>query len=505
LQPRLGKMRGFTVGIDEAVNAGFLRRLAEVSGGACELIEGEERLDAAMDRLHRMIDTPVLMEVQIDVSGDASLEAGSVVPARLPGLFSGQPLIVSGRFRGRPQGSVRVRAAHPDGQPFVLEVPMSAGDPEALGAVWARGQIRALEDRYALRAENLQALEQQILSTSLKFGVLSRFTAYVAVDRAEKIVQDQPLHKVTQAVEQPHGWQGSAQSIPAPPPAASAPMPQGMPLGASMPGAPMPASPMPAMSRARAITASAPMPAPAPSYKAADMGYMEDEQDDYMSASEGMAAPELEYDEELAMPEPEPVMSREEAPARSPSEPNYVSGPKALHEHERGVPVQLDDEDRKRRRTAPQKKAEAPKGRGGFFGGLIDKAKELISPPAEAKLAPKPAPAASSGDLMALIRALYLALTGRELAALGRAPGYDVTIKPEDGVSNAAAVESLLGAALVGGFPSADSLLVALWALVGEQAAAHAHRSHEEQARAIAAQLKGSAPASGEDDGGFWR
>jgi hypothetical protein len=258
------------------------------------------------------------------------------------------------------------------------------------------------------------------------------------------------------------------------------------------------------MSRARAITASAPMPAPAPSYKAADMGYMEDEQDDYMSASEGMAAPELEYDEELAMPEPEPVMSREEAPARSPSEPNYVSGPKALHEHERGVPVQLDDEDRKRRRTAPQKKAEAPKGRGGF-GGLIDKAKELISPPAEAKLAPKPAPAASSGDLMALIRALYLALTGRELAALGRAPGYDVTIKPEDGVSNAAAVESLLGAALVGGFPSADSLLVALWALVGEQAAAHAHRSHEEQARAIAAQLKGSAPASGEDDGGFWR
>jgi Ca-activated chloride channel homolog len=476
LQPRLGKMRVFTVGIDEAVNAGFLRRLAEVSGGACELIEGEDRLDAAMDRLHRMIDTPVLMEVQIDVSGEASLEAGSVVPARLPGLFAGQPLIVSGRFRGRPQGSVRVRAAHPDGQPFVLEVPMSGGDAEALGAVWARGQIRSLEDRYALRAENLQALEQKILHTSLKFGVLSRFTAYVAVDRAAKITQDAPLHKVTQAVEQPHGWQGSAHNMPAPAPMMSpspaAPMamspgapppPSPMP-GVPMPGAPMPASPVmqapqEAFARSRRANTS-PAPQAPMGYASSSMDRMESEG----AADYGMSFEDEEVDEE-------PMMLKEEAVQSSP-EP---------------APV----EEREERSTVSG-------GLGQSIGSLFEKAKKMLAPPPAKPTPPKPA---LSPALRALIQAFYLALTGRALDS--NSP--DPVLHASDGVKNAASVTATLHKALGAGFASPDALLGALWALAGEQAAAHAHRSHEEQVRAIAALLKEEAKPAGEDEGGFWR
>ena len=47
--------RVITLGIDEAVNAGFLRRLADLGGGACELVESEEQLDTAMERIHRLI------------------------------------------------------------------------------------------------------------------------------------------------------------------------------------------------------------------------------------------------------------------------------------------------------------------------------------------------------------------------------------------------------------------------------------------------------------------
>lgn len=43
--------RIFTVGIDRAVNAGFLRRLADIGRGSCELVESENRLDEAMDRV----------------------------------------------------------------------------------------------------------------------------------------------------------------------------------------------------------------------------------------------------------------------------------------------------------------------------------------------------------------------------------------------------------------------------------------------------------------------
>src|SRR5205807_10348589 len=40
----LQRVRVHAVGVDQAVNAGFLWRLASVGGGHCELVESEERL-----------------------------------------------------------------------------------------------------------------------------------------------------------------------------------------------------------------------------------------------------------------------------------------------------------------------------------------------------------------------------------------------------------------------------------------------------------------------------
>ena len=59
LAPRLRNARMFTLGVDQAVNAAFLRRLAAAGGGLCELVESEDRLDAVMAKIHRRIATPI--------------------------------------------------------------------------------------------------------------------------------------------------------------------------------------------------------------------------------------------------------------------------------------------------------------------------------------------------------------------------------------------------------------------------------------------------------------
>src|SRR5262249_14510020 len=60
-----------------------------------------------------------------------------------------------------------------------------------------------------------------IVETSLRFGVLCRFTAFVAVDRTEVANREDRLHQVTQAVEMPAGWErrreGVAEPAKAPP------------------------------------------------------------------------------------------------------------------------------------------------------------------------------------------------------------------------------------------------------------------------------------------------
>ena len=51
-------------------------------------------------------------------------------------------------------------------------------------------------------------LERTIVGLSLKYHVLSRFTAYVAVDRSQTVNRG-ALHQLVQPVEMPQGWQES--------------------------------------------------------------------------------------------------------------------------------------------------------------------------------------------------------------------------------------------------------------------------------------------------------
>jgi Ca-activated chloride channel family protein len=65
-----------------------------------------------------------------------------------------------------------------------------------------------LEDLYASGdTQDAAALAKQIVDTSLACHVLSRFTAYVAVDRGEVVNQGGRQSRIVQPVELPRGWQ----------------------------------------------------------------------------------------------------------------------------------------------------------------------------------------------------------------------------------------------------------------------------------------------------------
>jgi Ca-activated chloride channel family protein len=194
---RLAGVRVHTVGIDEAVNAGFLGRLATVGGGRCELVESEDRLDAAMARIHRRIATPVVTDLRLEADG---VITGTVSPARLPAVFAGVPLVVSGRYEGRLDAAT-VTGRSAEGREWTVEAPARPAHDPAATLTWARSHLRDLEDGYAAHGGDAQ----RIVATSLRFGVLCRFTAWLAVDTRVVTEGGQP-HRVVQPVEVPRGW-----------------------------------------------------------------------------------------------------------------------------------------------------------------------------------------------------------------------------------------------------------------------------------------------------------
>jgi Ca-activated chloride channel family protein len=211
LGPRARGVRVFALGIDRAVNAAFLRRLADLGGGASELVESEDRLDEVMAGMHRHLGTPVLTGLRLAPAG-LQLVPGTLVPGRLPDLFAGAPLFLLGRYRGAADGTVALDGQDGDGRPWSARLPAWRGEGGAAAAVWARGRLRELEDRYAGEG-GAKELEREIVATSLRFGVLCRFTAFVAVDRSAVVNPGGQLHQVVQPVELPQGWEDGRRSM----------------------------------------------------------------------------------------------------------------------------------------------------------------------------------------------------------------------------------------------------------------------------------------------------
>src|SRR5262249_42422539 len=111
-----------------------------------------------------------------------------------------------GRYRGAAGGNVTVRAQDAAARPWSQAVPARVHEGGPVAVVWARGQVRELEDRYAAGQGNPAALEKEIVATSLRFGVLCRFTAFVAVDVKEVVSPGGRVQRVTQPVESASGW-----------------------------------------------------------------------------------------------------------------------------------------------------------------------------------------------------------------------------------------------------------------------------------------------------------
>ncbi|HEX7704029.1 MAG TPA: VIT domain-containing protein, partial [Kofleriaceae bacterium] len=210
LMRQLGDLRNtriFTLGIDQAVNAAFLRRLASAGGGLCELVESEDRLDAVMAKVHRRIGTPVVTELSLKTSGGGELSrselAPMTTPGKLPDVYAGAPVVIFGRYRGAAPASIELDGTT-FGDAFHATVARTVTTGTDLAASWARARIRDLEDRYAIGAREL---EVEIVTVSKQFTVLSRFTAFLAIDRAEIANPGGRIKQVVQSVDEPAGWE----------------------------------------------------------------------------------------------------------------------------------------------------------------------------------------------------------------------------------------------------------------------------------------------------------
>jgi len=122
-----------------------------------------------------------------DVKVDwGTLDVREVYPARIPDLFVGRPVIVSGRFNGNSDSTITIRGRAGD-EEKTMAVPVkiaSAPTSPALPNLWARAKIADLTER-ATWEENRE-LPQQVKTLAMEYGLVSPYTAFLAVDASQR-------------------------------------------------------------------------------------------------------------------------------------------------------------------------------------------------------------------------------------------------------------------------------------------------------------------------------
>jgi Ca-activated chloride channel family protein len=120
------------------------------------------------------------------------MQVSDVYPAKLPDLFVGRPVVITGRYQGNPDhATVRVRGkvgGEVREMPLAVNVADAKNAHAGIASVWARMKIAALGDRAT--HENNPELAGVIKQTAVEHGLLSAFTSFVAVDSSQRTVGD---------------------------------------------------------------------------------------------------------------------------------------------------------------------------------------------------------------------------------------------------------------------------------------------------------------------------
>ncbi|MFC1462873.1 VIT domain-containing protein [Verrucomicrobiota bacterium] len=202
IKQRLGSSRIFSFGVGNSVNRYLIERMASFGKGAVAYVGLDESAGRKVDQFYERIAHPALADVEIDW-GD--MEVSEVYPRKIPDVFVGRPVIITGRFKGSGRKSVRVTGrVGGKKQSHSIDVNLDDVGIEHTGitGLWARWKIKDFSN--GAISNPCDELKEEILRTSKDYGLLCRYTAFLAVDSSEETAGDHGI-SVNVAVPVPDG------------------------------------------------------------------------------------------------------------------------------------------------------------------------------------------------------------------------------------------------------------------------------------------------------------
>ncbi|MGB5414451.1 MAG: VIT domain-containing protein [Polyangiales bacterium] len=180
----LGKANVFSFGIGSSVNRYLVEGIAKAGFGEPFVVTDAADAASTAQRFRRYVRAPVLTDIRVDFDG---FRAYDVVPTSVPDVLAERPVLVFGKFAGKPAGAITLRGVGGKGpmtQRFDVAQVGAAEDNRALSYLWARQRISDLSDFGA--ALGVESVQEEVTALGLRYSLLTNYTSFIAVDETPR-------------------------------------------------------------------------------------------------------------------------------------------------------------------------------------------------------------------------------------------------------------------------------------------------------------------------------
>lgn len=209
IENHLGDANFFAFGIGSSVNRHLIEGVAHTGMGEAFVVTKRSEAAAMATRFREYVQSPILTDIEVKFDG---LDVYDLNTKNIPDLLGERPLLVYGKYKGKPAGQIEITGQTGKGKyktTMVINQEMSRKNT-ALRYLWARKKIEQLSDFADLRyRKNGDAVKAQVTDLGLKYNLLTKYTSFIAID--EKVVNQNGQQKaIKQPLPLPDGVPNSA-------------------------------------------------------------------------------------------------------------------------------------------------------------------------------------------------------------------------------------------------------------------------------------------------------
>jgi Ca-activated chloride channel homolog len=183
--------RIFAFGVGHDVNTRLLDKMALGSRGDRDYVAPGENIEVKTSLLFEKLAHPVMTDLELRAD---KVQWDRKNPGRLPDLFRGSRLVVTGRYKGAGATAIRLSGkVGGEARQFVFEgtFPAESSKHDFIATIWAQRRVAQLLDAIRLNGRNAELI-QEIQHIGKKFGIVTPYTSQLILEEGASVANDLP-------------------------------------------------------------------------------------------------------------------------------------------------------------------------------------------------------------------------------------------------------------------------------------------------------------------------